>query len=583
MQRHPGILRKILLAALLLTASAPLASAQLAPAPEGATGRGRQAVATAAGSMVAAANPLAAEAGRAALRAGGSAVDAAIAVQLVLNLVEPQSSGIGGGAFLVHYDAATKRVTSYDGRETAPAAARPDRFLRPDGTPMPFMEAVASGRSVGVPGLVRLLEHAHARHGRLPWPALFERAIQLAEDGFPVSPRLNGLLGQDAYLARDPAARAYFYQPDGTPRPVGHVLRNPAFADTLRAIARGGAAAFYEEPIAGDIVAAVRAHPAHPGDLTAEDLKGYAVKEREPVCGSYRAYRLCGMGPPSSGPVAILQMLAMLEGKDMGRLRADMPLAVHWFSEAGRLAYADRALYLADPDFVRVPLKGLLDAGYLRGRAAQMGGRSMGEAKPGEPPHRETRHWGLAEAVENGTSHISVVDGQGNAVSMTTTIEGGFGSRIMVRGFLLNNELTDFAFTPEVEGKPVANRVEPGKRPRSTMAPMLVFRGDGSLLATVGSPGGSAIANFVAKTLVALLDWDMDPQEAVDLANFGSRNGPTELERGTEAEGWVSALEARGHRVELMDMTSGTQAIIVTPDGLSGGADTRREGVAIGD
>ena len=582
-RRWRAVLCAVLLAAMPLEAVAQTApSAAGDVAPERATGRGSRKVDLAARHMVAAANPLAAEAGREVLRAGGSAVDAAVAVQLVLNLVEPQSSGIGGGAFLLHYDAATRTVTSIDGRETAPAAAKPDRFLGADGKPMPFYDAVVGGRSVGVPGTVKLLEHVHRKHGTLPWPRLFERAIALAENGFTISPRLNGQLAMEKHLPANPAARAYFYQPDGAPWPVGHALRNPDFAATLRAIAEKGSAAFYEGPVAADIVKAVTGHPTNPGDMTEADLKAYRVKEREPVCGPYRAYILCGMGPPSSGGIAVLQMLAFLEGRDMAATRDDPALAAHWLSEAGRLAFADRGLYLADPDFVPVPVRGLLDRGYLAGRAALIGDRSMGKAQPGEPPFREGRAWGHAEAAEHGTSHISVVDGAGNAVAMTTTIEDGFGSRLMVRGFLLNNELTDFAFTPTEDGKPVANRVEPGKRPRSSMAPTLVFR-DGAMVASVGSPGGSNIINYVGKTLIALLDWGLDPQAAVDAPNFGSRNGPTELEQGTEAEGWKAALEARGHVVKAMELTSGTQAITVTGQGLSGGADTRREGVAAGD
>ncbi|HYH22400.1 MAG TPA: gamma-glutamyltransferase [Azospirillum sp.] len=575
------------LAVVWLLALLPFAAlAQGVPdkAPEAATGRAAHAMGTASRYMVAAANPLAAEAGREILRAGGSAVDAAIAVQLVLALVEPQSSGLGGGAFLVHYDAAQRRVSTLDGRETAPAAARPDRFLGADGKPLPFAAAVVGGRSVGVPGTVRLLEAAHRRHGVLPWPRLFERAVALAENGFTVSPRLNGLLGKDEHLRKTPAAAALYYQPDGTPKPVGSVLRNPELAATLRLLADRGADAFYEGPVAADIVRTVRTHPTNPGDMTEADLRGYRVKERPALCGPYRAYTVCGMGPPSSGAVAIRQMLGVLETQDMAALRARMPDAVHWFAEAGRLAFADRNLYLADPDFVPVPVKGLTDPGYIRSRAALVDpARSMGTARPGDPPYKETRAWGLADAMENGTSHIAVVDAAGNAVSMTTTIEDGFGSRQMVRGFLLNNELTDFSALPEVDGKPVANRVEPGKRPRSSMAPTLVFDADGRLYAVAGSPGGSAIINYVAKVLVALLDWGLDPQTAVDLPNFGSRNGPTELEAGTEADAWAADLRAKGHTVALMEMTSGAQAIVVTPDGLLGGADSRREGVAVGD
>ena len=568
-----------------LSVAAQTTTAPVAPdkAPEAATGRSTHVLGTATRYMAAAANPLAADAGREILRAGGNAVDASIAIQLVLGLVEPQSSGIGGGAFFVFYDAKSRTLSTYDGRETAPAAARPERFMGADGKPMAFYDAVVGGRSVGVPGTVRLLETVHQKHGKLPWPRLFERAVALASDGFTVSPRLNGLLGQEKHLAKDPAAAAYFYQADGTPKPVGVVLKNPDYATTLKAIAEKGSAAFYEGPVAADIVKTVTGHGTNPGDMTEADLKAYQVKERPPVCGTYRVYTVCGMGPPSSGAVAVQQILGALEPVDMAALKAAPADAVHRFAEAGRLAFADRAQYLGDPDFMKVPVKGLIDPGYIQSRAKLIDpAKSMGKAAPGDPPFREGALMGASDGIENGTSHIAVVDADGNAVSMTTTIEDQFGARLMTRGFLLNNELTDFALNPMENGQPVANRVEPGKRPRSSMAPTVVFK-DGQLHAVVGSPGGSAIINYVAKTLVAMLDWGMDPQEAVDLPNFGSRNGPTELEKGTEAEGWVSALEAKGHTVRVMEMTSGTQAILVTPTGLAGGADSRREGVAAGD
>jgi len=567
---------------LLATASLPSSAlSQFAPSPETPTGRTPKSAGTATRDMVAAANPLAAQAGREILAAGGSAVDAAIAVQLVLNLVEPQSSGIGGGAFMVFWDGTT--MTTLDGREKAPAAAKPDRFLGPDGKPMKFYDAVVGGRSVGVPGTVRLLETAHKNWGRLPWKDLFEPAIRLAENGFAISPRLNGLLTQEKYLQNDPLARAYFYEADGTPKAVGTVLKNPAFAQTLRTIAEKGADAFYTGEIAQDIVATVTGHASNPGDMTLDDLGSYRVEERAPVCGRYRTYRICGMGPPSSGQIAVQQIMSILETQDMAALRPGVE-AAHWMAEAGRLAYADRALYIADPAFVSVPVRGLTDPDYLKSRARLIDpNRSMGKAQPGDPPFQKTFLWGASEGVELGTSHISIVDRNGNAVSMTTTIEDGFGARLMTKsGFLLNNELTDFSFAPEESGKPVANRVEGGKRPRSSMAPTIVLDGSDKLHAVVGSPGGSLIINYVAKTLVGLLDWKLDPQVAVDLPNFGSRNGPTELEAGTEAEAWKAALEAKGHEVRLIDQNSGIQAIVVTPSGLVGGADSRREGVAIG-
>lgn len=571
----------------LMLAAAPLGGpvlAQTAPAPEAATGRLAKQRGEAARYMVAAANPLAAEAGREILRAGGSAVDAAIAVQLVLNLVEPQSSGLGGGAFMVRWDNAARTALTLDGRETAPAAARPERFLGADGKPMKFYDAVVGGRSVGVPGTPRLLEEAHRRWGKLPWPRLFEPAIRLADQGFPVSPRLNGLLGKEKFLLADPRAKALFYNADGTPLPVGATLRNPAMAETLRTLAARGMGAFYEGPIAADIVETVTSHPGNPGDMTMADLAGYRVEERPPVCGRYRAFTVCGMGPPSSGAVAVQQILGIVETRDMSRLRPG-PDAVHWLAEAGRLAFADRALYLGDPAFVPVPLTGLIDPGYIASRAALVNpDRSMGRAKAGEPPQKRGFLFAPSDGIENGTSHIAIVDADLNAVSMTTTIEDGFGARILTRsGFLLNNELTDFNFAPIEDGKPVANRVEAGKRPRSSMAPTIVFDGFGRLYAVVGSPGGSQIIGYVARTLVGLIDWQLDPQVAVDLPNFGSRNGPTEIEGGTEAEGWKAALEAKGHEVRAIEMTSGIQAIVLTPRGFVGGADSRREGVAIGD
>ncbi len=574
---------------LFLSLSSALLAAQIAvaqpqaPAPEAATGRATKTLGTAQRFMAAAANPLAATAGREILRAGGSAADAAIAIQLVLNLVEPQSSGIGGGAFFVHWDEAGRKVTTLDGRETAPAAAKPDRFMK-DGKPMPFKEAVVGGRSVGVPGTLKLLEEAHRRWGKLPWADVVAPAVKLAEEGFAISPRLNGLLAGEKDLPKNALAAAYFYEPDGKPKTVGTILKNPAFAATLRAVASQGSEAFYKGQIAEDIVATVTGHPTNPGDITLADLAGYKVEERDPVCGAYRIWRLCGMGPPSSGAVALQQMLGILEGQDLRRIGPGAD-AAHWFTEAGRLAFADRALYLADPAFISVPVRGLIDRDYVRSRAGLISPeRSMGRAKPGDPPHRRAQLLAPSDGIENGTSHISVVDADGNAVAMTTTIEDGFGSRLMTKGgFLLNNELTDFNFAPEEDGKPVANRVEPGKRPRSSMAPTLVFDAFGRLHAVVGSPGGSQIIGYVAKTLVALLDWKMDPQQAVDFGNFGSRNGPTELEKGTEAEAWKAALEARGHEVRLLEMTSGTQAIVKTPEGFLGGADGRREGVAIGD
>jgi gamma-glutamyltranspeptidase/glutathione hydrolase len=535
--------------------------------------------------MVAAANPFAAAAGREILRQGGSAIDAAIATQLVLNLVEPQSSGIGGGAFLLYWSERDRRVESYDGRETAPAAARPDRFLAADGTPLPFMDAVVGGRSVGVPGTLKMLALVHRKHGRLPWARLFAPAIQLAETGFPISPRLHGMLSEEKSLARFEPARSYFYDADGGAKPVGALLRNPALAATLRAIAERGPDAFYTGAIAEDIAGAVTQVPLNPGDMTVNDLAGYQAKERPPVCGRYRRYRICGMGPPSSGGTAALEILALLERFDLGHVPPMSPQGLHLFAEAARLAYADRDRYLADIDFVSVPLAGLLDRNYLAARSRLIDPRQdHGRAEPGAPTPSHARLWGDGDALElPSTSHVSIVDAAGDAVAMTTTIENEFGSRIMVDGFLLNNELTDFSFRPEVDGKPVANRVEPGKRPRSSMAPTLVFGPDGRLLLVIGSPGGSEIINYVALTLIAVLDWGYDVQAAIDLRHVSNRNGSTDIESGPGAEPLATELRARGHTVTLRELASGLQGIMRTRHGLEGGADPRREGVALGD
>jgi gamma-glutamyltranspeptidase/glutathione hydrolase len=506
--------------------------------------------------MVAAAHPLAAQAGYDVLARGGAAVDAAIAVQMVLGLVEPESSGIGGGAFLLHWSQREQKLRSYDGRETAPMAARPDRFF-PNGKPMAFMDAVVGGRSVGVPGVLRMLELAHARHGRLPWAELFRPAIEAAEQGFALSPRLHAVLQDEQFLRREPSARQIYYG-----KAVGERVVNPQYAATLKALAARGASAMYEGEIAADMVRAVRSH-ANAGDLTAADVAAYRALEREPVCAVYRVWRVCSMGPPSSGGVGVLQILGILERTHFGAALPQSALALHYFSEAGRLAYADRARYLGDPDFVPVPVARLLRPAYLSSRARLIGERSMRRALPGD--------------MEAGTSHFSIVEANGDAVAMTTTIESGFGSRIMVRGFLLNNELTDFDFTP---GGP--NEVGPRKRPRSSMAPTMVFDAAGRLELLVGSPGGSQIINYVAKALVGVLDWKLDIQQAIELPNFGSRNGPTQIESGSRYEALAPALGERGHEVRVMALESGLHGIERVPGGWRGGADPRREGVALG-
>lgn len=549
---------------------------------------------------VAAANPLATAAGLQILQAGGSAVDAAVAVQMVLTLVEPQSSGIGGGAFLLHWDG--KSVQAWDGRETAPAAADERMFLGADGKPLPFAQAVVGGRSVGVPGAVRMLEAAHRQHGRLPWARLFEPAIGLAERGFSVSARLHQQLLGETALKADPQARGYFFRADGSPVPAGTLLRNPALGAVLRAIADKGSAALHTGPVAEDIVRRVRGHATAPGRMAAADLAGYAPKQREPVCTDWlAAWRVCGMPPPSSGHLAIMQILGILERLPAmpDPLRGDPPGVpspdwLHAYTEAARLAFADRAQYVADPDFVPPPDGGwgsLLEDAYLQQRAGLVGVRSMGRAEAGTPGGTRVAWAPMADQPEHGTSHISIVDAQGRALAMTTTIEAVWGSRVMSDGgsglsggFLLNNELTDFSLAPaDAQGRAVANRVQPGKRPRSSMSPTLVFdRRTGRLLMSLGSPGGPAIIHFTAKTLVGSLQWGLDAQRAVDLPNFGSFNGPTVLEAGRFPEATVEALKARGHQVVLTDLPSGLQALQRTATGWFGGADPRREGVVMG-
>jgi gamma-glutamyltranspeptidase/glutathione hydrolase len=534
--------------------------------------------------MVAAANPHAVGAGIEILEAGGGAIDAAVAVQLVLGLVEPQSSGIGGGAFMLYFDATSRTVASFDGRETAPAAATPALFLDATGNKMKFWDAVVGGRSVGVPGVPRMLELAHRAHGKLPWARLFEPAIRLAKQGFEVSPRLSGLISRDKYLKRYPATGAYFHTATGEPLPVGHILKNPEYAATLRAIAEGGADAFYKGDIARDIVGVVRGALDNPGLLSEEDLAAYEAKSRPPVCVAYRGNKVCGMGPPSSGGLTVGLILGILQHSDMAKLVPGSVDAEHLFIEAARLAYADRALYMADSDFVSVPARGLLDPDYLKKRAGLIDSeKSMGKAAAGTPPEKKTELRVPGNALEiPSTSHFSIVDAKGNAVSMTTSVESAFGSRMMVGGFLLNNQLTDFSFQPERDGKPVANRVEPGKRPRSSMAPTIVLGPNGGLRLVTGSPGGSRIINYTARSVMAVLDWNLDPQWAVTRGHVISRNGKVDLEEGTFFDEFKVGLESLGHEINVRKLNSGLHAILAENGKLYGGADPRREGVAAG-
>jgi gamma-glutamyltranspeptidase/glutathione hydrolase len=594
----------LIITALTLGACHNASAPTLPTAPENASGyRTDLQTRHASRHMAAAANPLAAEAGREMLRRGGSAIDAAIAMQAVLTLVEPQSSGIGGGALIVLWDG--QSVRAYDGRETAPAGATEKLFLQADGQPMPFTQAQIGGRSVGTPGVLRALELAHRKHGRLPWAQLFEPAIELADQGFVISPRLHRLIAADSSIKRSAEMTAYFLNADGSPKASGTLLKNPPLAAALQRIAKEGPDALYKGPIAQEIVAKVQGH-ANPGSLSLSDLVNYSAKERAPLCTDYKRWQVCGMPPPSSGGIAMAQILGTLQALETSDKRwALAPMqpvkastaagleptaeAVHLISEVERLAYADRAQYVADSDFVPVPVKGLIDPAYLASRAALVGEHSMDTAKPGTPPGIQVAYAPDRSPLRISTSQVVAVDDQGGAVSMTTTIESAFGSHVMVQGFLLNNEMTDFSFIPEENGQKVANRVEPGKRPRSSMAPTLIFdRQSGEFIASLGSPGGSQIIEYVAKTTVGLLDWNLDAQAAINLPNFGSRNGPTELENGQFSPSLIQALKDKGHSVNEIDMTSGTQAIVRFKDAqgkasLAGGADPRREGEALGD
>src|SRR6056297_2084335 len=532
--------------------------------------------------MVAAANPLAVEAGAGVLRNGGTAADAMVAVQAVLGLVEPQSSGFGGGAFLVWYDAGSGEVTTLDGRETAPLDATPQYFQDENGEPLGFWEAVVGGRSVGTPGTPALMEAAHERWGTQSWPSLFERAIMLAEDGFTVSPRLAMLVANepDDRLPRFDATAAYFY-PDGAPIQAGDTLTNKDYADVLRAIAQRGSAAFYDGPIAEAIVDAVQANG---GLLAAEDFATYEVVERSPVCVPYRETEVCGMGPPSSGALTVGQILGMLDAFDLAGMGSDSAEAWTLIGDASRLAFADRGRYMADSDFVPMPTKGLVDPDYLAGRATLLDGDgALSDVFPGQPAWDHAMLWADDESLElPSTSHISIVDQYGNALSMTTTIENGFGSRLMTNGFLLNNELTDFSFRSHADGVPIANAVAPGKRPRSSMSPTIVRR-DGAPVLVIGSPGGSRIIGYVAQSIIAYLDWDMDVQQAIDMPRAVNRFGTFDLELGTDIADLQGELMEMGFEVDARPLISGVHAISVGPGGLMGGADPRREGIALGE
>ncbi|MCD9464781.1 gamma-glutamyltransferase [Photobacterium phosphoreum] len=533
--------------------------------------------------MIATANHYASEAGAAMLRQGGNAIDAMVATQLVLGLVEPQSSGIGGGGFLVYWDNDNHQMTTFDGRETAPFAVTPRLFQDKKGQPLAFYDAVVGGRSVGTPGTIKLLWNSHQQYGQLQWKKLFQPAIKLAKKGFIVSPRLAALVAKDAtHLQRWPQTRHYFFDDQGQPIQAGQTLINQPYANTLRKIADYGQKAFYQGDIAREIVNTVQNAVGNPGVLSSIDLASYRVKQRSPVCAPYRQYQICGMGPPSSGALTLGQIMAMLSHYPLAKMGADNINSWRLIGDASRLAFADRGRYMADSDYVPMPTTGLLDPAYIQQRAQLLAtNKKLAAVKPGAPPWDHATLQTTDEAIElPSTTHFAIVDRQGNVVSMTSTIENSFGSRLMVGGFLLNNELTDFSFRSHIDGVPIANRIEPGKRPRSSMAPTIVMHNNQPVLA-IGSPGGSQIIGYIAKTLVAYLDWNMDLQQAINLPNINNRFGTFELEQNTSATVWAPKFEQLGYKTMVKDLNSGIQAISIAPKQLIGAADPRREGKVI--
>ncbi|MEN6542418.1 gamma-glutamyltransferase [Parvibaculum sp.] len=537
--------------------------------------------------MVAAANPYASEAGAEILKKGGSAVDAAIAIQAVLTLVEPESSGLAGGAFMLHWSPRSDKLDAYDGRETAPAGATPDMFLDAQKQPLGIRDAVLSGRSVGTPGVVRMLWLAHEKHGKLPWADLFEPAIRLATQGFRISPKLAEAVRRDTALPSMPVVQDYFYTKDAggnrVPLTAGAVLRNPELAETMKSIAKKGPDGFYAGPVAQKIVDAVTHTPALPGTLSLTDLSAYQAKEREPICRAYRDYRVCTMPPPTSGGLTTLQILGILENFDMSQIEPMSLSAVHFIAEAEKLAYADRAKFIGDPDFVHVPVDAMLEASYLHRRASLIDpSRSMGRAEPGMIDDKRADAYGINDDIARpSTSHFSIFDMEGNVVSMTTSVEAPFGSHLMAAGMILNNQLTDFSLVPEQNGAPVANAVAPGKRPMSAMDPVIVFDKNGDFFAAIGSPGGSRIIGYVTETLIGLLDWNMDMQTAVSLPRFLDRNAALEIEKGTDLEKLTPQLQQLGHEVTPGELKSGLHGIRLTSRGLDGGADPRRDGTVV--
>lgn len=569
---------RLLSCLLLWTATTVVASE---PQPEIATGRTGIKAASATEYMAVTANPHATKAAIQMLAKGGTAVDATIAAQLVLGLVEPQSSGIGGGALILSYRADHKKTFYYDGRETAPMAVDENYFMR-DGKPRPFMQTVIGGYSVGVPGLMRVLELAHQRDGKLPWKQLFTPAIDLAESGFKVSTRLHQLLKHLPQVAARPAIKRYFFNTAGEPYPVGYMLKNPAYAQTLRTLANKGAEAFYQGDIARAIVDAVSKDAINPGRMTLKDLAGYRAEVRQPLCSTFLNFRVCGASPPSSGGTTVGAILGMLQQFPLQNYPVPSVKLTHLFTEASELAFADRNAYLGDPDFVSVPTEALVAQSYLTARAKLINPNKAEPASAGKPL-AAPEHITAGSPEMPNTSHLVIVDQYGNGVSMTTTIETGFGSRLMVGGFLLNNQLTDFSFTPsDARHHLVANRIQPGKRPRSSMSPTIVFNQQGDLRLLVGSPGGSRIIDYTARTILYHLAKQMPIAEAIAAGNIAAIGRNLEIEPGTLTMKQIARLKAMGHSVVERDLNSGIHAIALIKDTLYGGADPRREGNVAG-
>jgi len=535
--------------------------------------------------MIVAANPYAVKAGLDILRQGGTSVDAAIAAQMVLTLVEPESSGLGGGAFMLLWDPAKKKMTSFDGRETAPASATPTMFLDVKGQPRSKMGVIPGGLSVGVPGVLAMLDLAHQKYGKLRWNALLWPAINLAQTGFQVPKKLAFTLKQYPQMAQMPDIKRVFFHEDGTPYAEGETMKNPELAATLRMIARKGPQVFYRGPIGRQIAYAVQHAPINPGGMTWQDVGTYKAVERAPVCGTYRRNKICSMGPPSSGGIAVLQILDMLERFPSNKLNTETLGGAHLFTQASRLAFADRGEYLGDPAFVNVPVNGLLNRAYLAKRSQLIDAtKDMGEASPGNPPASPAKHAPQRNPEHPGTSHMSIVDDKGVVVSMTTTVEAPMGSEMMVGGFILNNQLTDFSFEPERDGKPVANAPAPGKHPLSSMSPVIVLGRDGKFEFATGSPGGPVIIDYVAQSLIALIDTKLTPQQAASQPHIANLNSPTLLEKDTSIESLAAGLTAMGHTVAMPSVEkSGLHILERVKGGYIGGADPRRAGVALGD